>query len=56
MNGHPERFNVVGPVGSSREIGQIELDLIPTYIYLGIPSSSLIGIVQINGLTLVVDW
>lgn len=29
---NPQRFNVVGTVGASREIGQIELNLIPTVV------------------------
>lgn len=30
MNGHPQGFNVVRPIGPPCEIRQIELDLIPT--------------------------
>lgn len=32
MNNLPERVNVVGSVGSSREIRQVELDLIPAFV------------------------
>ena len=32
MDGDSERFDIVGPVGSSSEIGQVELDLIPALV------------------------
>ena len=32
MNLNPERLHVVGPVGSPREVGQVELDLIPAFV------------------------
>ena len=34
MDLHAERFDVVGPVGAAREIGEVELDLVPPLVEL----------------------
>ena len=56
MDGHSQGLDVVGTVGPAGEVRQIELDLVPAWIRRRIPSSSLMGIVQMKGLTRVVDW
>ena len=56
VDGDSEGLDVVGAVGPAGEVGQIELDLVPTWVRKRVPSSSLMGMVQMKGLTRVVDW
>ena len=56
VDGDPKSLNIVGPVSPACEVRQIELDLVPSWVRKSLPSSNLMGMVQMKGLTLVVDW
>ena len=56
VDGDSKGLDIVGAVGPASEVGQIELDLVPTWVREGVPSSSLMGMVQMKGFTRVVDW
>ena len=34
VDGHPQRLDVVGAVGSAREVRQVELDLVPSCVIM----------------------
>ena len=55
VDGDSQSFNIIRAICPTSKVRQIELDLVPTWVKERVPSSNLIGIVQIKGLTLVVD-